>query len=74
MYTANGPYMSWEENIKGTLEPGKLADMIVLDKIQKIHLENVVYVHCTLPYDREDLQLFNPYVEFRILHNGHCIL
>ena len=31
MYTANGPYLSWEEKIKGTLEPGKLADMIVLD-------------------------------------------
>jgi predicted amidohydrolase YtcJ len=32
MYTANGPYLSWEENIKGTLEAGKLADMIVLDQ------------------------------------------
>jgi predicted amidohydrolase YtcJ len=31
MYTANGPHLSWEEDIKGTLEPGKLADMIVLD-------------------------------------------
>ncbi|WP_240530065.1 amidohydrolase [Novosphingobium sp. PC22D] len=31
MYTANGAYLSWEEGIKGTLEPGKLADMIVLD-------------------------------------------
>jgi len=30
MYTASGPYLSWEEKIKGTLEPGKLADMIVL--------------------------------------------
>tara|TARA_A100001391_G_scaffold7621_8_gene5044 strand:- start:64939 stop:66654 length:1716 start_codon:yes stop_codon:yes gene_type:complete len=30
MYTANGPYLSWEEDIKGTIEPGKLADMIVL--------------------------------------------
>jgi predicted amidohydrolase YtcJ len=30
MYTANGPYLSWEEKIKGTLEPGKLADMLVL--------------------------------------------
>jgi len=30
MYTANGPFLSWEEKTKGTLEPGKLADMIVL--------------------------------------------
>ncbi len=32
MYTANGPYLSWEEKMKGTIEPGKLADMIVLDR------------------------------------------
>jgi len=30
MYTANGAWLSWEESQKGTLEPGKLADMIVL--------------------------------------------
>ena len=30
MYTANGPYLSWEENQKGTIEPGKFADMVVL--------------------------------------------
>jgi hypothetical protein len=29
-YTANGPTLSWEEKVKGTLEPGKLADMVVL--------------------------------------------
>jgi hypothetical protein len=31
MYTAHGARLTFEENIKGTLEPGKLADMIVLD-------------------------------------------
>jgi len=32
MYTANGPYLSLEEKIKGTLEPGKLADFVVVDR------------------------------------------
>lgn len=32
MYTANPAYLSWEEDIKGTLEAGKLADIIVLDR------------------------------------------
>lgn len=30
-YTANGAYLSWEERLKGTIEVGKLADLIVLD-------------------------------------------
>lgn len=31
-YTLGGAYASFEENYKGTLEPGKLADIIVLSK------------------------------------------
>ncbi len=29
MYTKNGPYLSWDEKKKGTLEVGKFADMVV---------------------------------------------
>jgi len=31
-YTRNGAYIGFEENTKGTLQPGRLADFIVLDR------------------------------------------
>ena len=31
-YSIDGAYAAWEEDIKGTIEPGKLADMVVIDR------------------------------------------
>ena len=44
-YTRNGAYLTFEEDIKGTLEPGKLADLIVLwDDLLTIRPEEILDV------------------------------
>lgn len=60
MYTAAGPYLSWEEKTKGTIEPGKFADMVVLpidpltappEAILTMKVD-MTFIGGTLAYDR----------------------
>lgn len=49
MYTWNGAYAAFEENRKGSIEPGKLADLVVLDQdILRVPPEDIKDVKVTL--------------------------
>jgi len=50
-YTIKGAYLGFEEDIKGSLEPGKLADMIVLsDDILTIDPEQIMDIEIEQTY------------------------
>jgi predicted amidohydrolase YtcJ len=51
-YTRNGAYASFEEDIKGTLEPGKLADFVIIN-------EDITKVD---PVQIKDLKVLQTYV------------
>jgi hypothetical protein len=59
MYTINNAFASFEENLKGSLEPGKYADLAVL---------SADYLTC--PTDRiKDLQVVMTMVGGKIVYN-----
>lgn len=46
IYTRSGAYFSFEEDTKGSLRPGKLADMAILDRdIMNVPEEEILTVH-----------------------------
>ncbi len=64
LYTWNGAYAGCEEDVKGSIEPGKLADMVVLsddilsvpeEKIREIRIDMTI-VGGEIAYQRFDAQ------------------
>ena len=58
-YTATGAYLNFEEDIKGSIEPGKFADMIVLsDDILSVADEQIM-----------DIQVLGTYVDGKLVYS-----
>jgi predicted amidohydrolase YtcJ len=49
LLTINNAYLSFEENVKGSIEPGKLADLLVLsDDLMTVPAENITRIRSLL--------------------------
>lgn len=59
LYTINNAYLSFEEDRKGSLEPGKLADLIVIDRD---------YLNCSLD-DLRQIQVEQTYVGGKLVYS-----
>ena len=58
-YTATGAYLNFEEDIKGSIEPGKFADMIVLsDDILSVTDEQIM-----------DIQVLGTYIDGKLVYS-----
>jgi predicted amidohydrolase YtcJ len=64
MWTLNGAYLSFEERSKGSIEPGKLADMVVISKD---------FLAC--PVDQiKDIEALTTIVDGRVVYGNPAML
>mgnify|MGYP001177952599 CR=1 FL=1 len=65
LYTWNGAYASFEEDIKGSIEPGKLADLVVLngrildvpkEQIRELEVE-ITMIDGNIVYKKEGIEI-----------------
>ena len=64
MWTLNGAYLSFEEGIKGSIEPGKLADLAVISKD---------YLTCPVE-EVKDIEALETMVDGRIVYQSAAML
>ena len=64
MWTLAGAWLTFEEDLKGSIEPGKLADFVVITKD-----------YLTVPEDEiKDIEALLTVVDGRIVHGNEAAL